>query len=134
MKLLMMIAADYATFDPATGKLHILGLFRQIEAKQFPVVHPRICFVVKIEGDLSDKPNSHKLNVTLTDDDGEEIVNVEGPFDMPDSIHGISPECDVVMELNGLTFRKPGQYRFFVRLNDGEVEGSTAIQIIQKEI
>ena len=92
-----------------------------------------MCMAVKIEGDPSDKPNPHKLHLTLADEDGKEIANIEGQFEMPDSELGIPPECNFVMELNSVVFQKAGHYRFYVQLNDGEVEKSIAIQVMQQE-
>ena len=134
MKIIMMVAADYAAVEPQTGKINILGLFRQIGARVFPVSLPRMCFVVKVEGEISDSPNPHLFKLKLVDEDGEEILNLEGSFDMPSSTIGMPLECNVVMEINHLNFQKPGQYRLFVSLDDGVAEESTVIQVIQQEV
>ncbi len=46
MKIPMMVTADYATVDPVTGKLHILGVFRSISAQSFPCKHSRMCLAL----------------------------------------------------------------------------------------
>lgn len=134
MKILMMAAADYATFEPVTGKLNILGFFRRITANEFPASHPRMCFVIKFEGEFSDHPEPHSLNLTMVDEDGGEILNIEGPFEMPIGTVDMPPECNVILELNGLTFHHPGEYLFHVRVDDGLVEDSISIAVIQQEI
>ena len=37
VKIPLMVTADYATIDPITGKLHILGVFRAIYTSTFPM-------------------------------------------------------------------------------------------------
>jgi len=130
----MMVTADYAAVEPATGKIHILGVFRQIHAQKFPARHRRMCLVVKIEGEISDSRNPHKLSVTLTDEDGAEMITIEGGFEMPGSSPGIPPEYNALLEFNELVFQKSGEYRFYVRVNDDEVEEATVIQVIQREV
>ena len=133
MKILMMVMADYASIDSSTGKIHILGLFRQMWAQTFPITHHRMCLVVKIEGEISDSRNPHKLSVALTDEDGVEMIAIEGGFEMLDSPPGIPPECNMVLELNALVFQKPGEYRFYARINDDEAEESVVMQVIQRQ-
>lgn len=133
MKVLMMIVADYANVEQQTGKLNIIGVFRNIQSRNFPIPHNRMYLVIKIGGDIMDSRNPHELFVTLTDEDGQEIFRIEGPFDMPPSPHGIPPEHNIILELNQLIFHKPGEYVFYFNVNKGEVEESTVIQVVQIE-
>ena len=130
MKIPMMVTADYATIDPMTGKLHILGVFRNINARSFPCQHPRMCLALIIEGEIADSRNPHEMSVSLTDEDGQEIVALRGSFEMPTGVAGIPPHANVLLELNDLVFEEPGSYCFYVTVNDGEVEESAAIQIV----
>ena len=133
MKILMMVTSDYAAVEPQTGKLNIIGVFNQINAQEFPTSHRRMYLVVKIGGEISDSRNPHKLSVALTDEDGVEMIAIEGGFEMPNSPPGIPPECNMVLELNALVFQKPGEYRFYARVNDGEAEESVVMQVIQRQ-
>ncbi|MDE2855286.1 MAG: hypothetical protein OXN88_14025 [Chloroflexota bacterium] len=134
MKIPLMVTADYATVDPITGKLHILGVFRNIYANGFPTKHPRMCLALIIEGELADSKNPHDLTVTMADEDGVELFSMKGAFDMPKSASGIAPHCNVLMEFNDLKFEKAGQYRFYVTVNTNEIEDSTVIQVVQNDI
>ena len=128
-----MVTADYATIDPITGKLHILGVFRNITANSFPTQHPRMCLALIIEGEFADSKNPHELVVTLADEDGIEVFSMKGAFEMPKDASGIAPHCNVLLEFNDLQFEKPGQYRFYVTVNNDEIEGSSAIQVVQRD-
>ncbi len=134
MKIPLMVTADYATIDPITGKLHILGVFRNINANSFPTQHPRMCLALIIEGEFADSNNPRELTVTLADEDGIEIFTMKGAFEMPKSASGIAPHCNVLLEFNDLQFEKPGQYCFYVSVNTDELEESTVIQVVKRVI
>ncbi len=136
MKIPMLVTADYATVDPMTGKLHILGVFRNINARSFPFQHSRMCLAMIIEGEIADSRNPHELSVSLADEDGQDLFSMQGGFELPPHASGTPPHANVLLELNDLSFDKPGEYCFYVRVNDREVEGpevegSTAIQVVQ---
>lgn len=135
MKIPMMVTADYATVDPMTGKLHILGVFRNISAQSFPCKHPRMCLALIIEGEIADSRNPHELTVSLADEDDQDLFSMQGSFELPPHASGTPPHANVLLELNDLSFGQPGEYCFYVRVNDHEdkgpeVEGSTAIQVL----
>lgn len=130
MQVLMMLVADYASQEPQTGKLNILGVFRNIQSQNFPCMHYRMYLVINIGGEITDKPNPHSLYVSLTDEDGIEILHVSGDFHMPKGNLGIQPEQGLIFELNTVPFSKPGDYRFYLRVDDVEL-GSTLVQVIQ---
>ena len=129
----MMLTADYAAVEPATGKFNILGVFDRIVAKQFPTRHSRMCLVVKIEGEMHDKRKEHRVSVTFTDEDGKELAAVNGTVKMSASSPGIPPDCNVVMEFNEVVFEAPGEYRFYLQVNGGEIDASTVIQVVQEK-
>jgi hypothetical protein len=131
MKVLMMIAADLANVDNQTKKLNIIGMFRSIQAGHFPITLNRMCLVIKIGGDITDSHSPHKLEVSLTDDDGKEMLKIEGTFEMPKSPPGIDPEYNALFEFNQLVFPKPGDYCFYLEVDDAEVEASTVIQVVK---
>ena len=133
MKIPLMVTADYATIDPITGKLHILGAFREISTKAFPCLHSRLCLALIIEAEIADSNNPHELSVSLADEDGNEVFAMQGPFEMPKSVSGIPPHCNVLLEFNNLQFEKPGEYCFYVSVNTDEIAGSSVIQVVQHE-
>ncbi len=128
-----MVTADYATVDPITGKLHILGAFREIYASTLPIQHKRMCLALTIEGEFADGKGPHELSVTLANEDGIEIFSIRGAFEMPKVSNGIAPHCNVLLEFNDLKFEEPGQYCFYVTVNGDEIEDFAAIQVVQTE-
>ena len=130
MELLMLVAADYASVDQATGKLNILGAFRSIFAAEFPAQHRAMSVVVKLGGELGDNQEQHILAVALTDEDGNEMFRASGPFNLPRLSAGVQPEHNVILELRNLVFPHAGSYRIHVDVDDDE-KGSTDITLAQ---
>lgn len=133
VKAIMMVAADYAAVEPQTGKLNIIGVFTRITAKEFPTTHHRMYLAVKFEGEIADGSRPHQLSVALASEDGVDVFAIEGEFRMPASPPGIPPQCGLVIELNQLQFEHPGDYRFYVRVNEGELDESSVLQLVQSE-
>jgi hypothetical protein len=132
MKVLMLIVADHASVEPGTGKLNILGAFRQIQAAHFPVQHHTMYLVIKLGGETGDKPNPHTLFVSFADEDGHELLNISTPFKMPRVNPGIQPEFNAVMEFRDLVFPHPGAYSFAVRVDkEDSATDQTAVHVIQ---
>ena len=129
----MMVAADYAAVEPQTGKLNVIGVFTRIIAQEFPTTHHRMYLAVKFEGEIIDGSRPRQLSVTLASEDGEDIFALEGEFRMLESPPGIPPQCGLVVELNQLRFERPGDYRFYVRVNDGELDESSVLQLVQSD-
>ena len=133
VKIMMLVTADYAAVEPLTNKLNIVGVFRNIAARTFPATHRRMFLVVKIGGKVSDGNVPHKLRVSIVDDSGDEITRTESSFLLSSSSTNISPEHNALIELNGLGFRRPGDYFFKVNVNDGEAKGATVVHVLQHE-
>ncbi len=130
MRIPMMITADCATVDHSNGKIHVLGIFRNIYTDAFPFQHSRMCLAMIIEGEISDSENPHDLSVTLADEDGKEVFSIRGAFEMPKSVGGIAPHCNLLLELNDLPFEKPGEYCFYAAINGDELDDTVAIQVV----
>lgn len=133
MKILMLITADFASVEPLTNKLNILGIFRSIAAESFPATHRRMFLVVKIGGEASVGDEPSRLVVSIVDESGEDIARVESSFYLSPVSTGDSPEHNALFELNGLVFKKAGDYVFKVNVNDGEAQESTLVHVLQRE-
>ena len=134
VKIPMMITADYATVDHSNGKLHVLGVFREIYANAFPFRHSRMCLALIIEGEFAESNETHRLSVTLADEDGNEVFSMQGAFEMPVRVGGLLPHCNLLLEFNDLPFENPGEYCFYVTINADEVVGATAIRVVHREL
>lgn len=133
MRILLLVTADYAAVEPVTNKLNILGIFRNIAVENFPATHRRMYLVVKLGGSEISGVNEHKLALSVEDEAGVESARFETSFQLLPGSAGIPPEHNALFELNGMVFNKPGDYSFNVRVNDGEVDATTAIQVLKRE-
>ena len=133
MKILILTTADYAAVEPLTNKLNILGVFRNIAVKSFPATHRRMYLVVKIGGAASRIQESHRLQVSVSSESGDEIARVKSSFVFSPGVLDISPEHNALFEFNGLSFRSPGNYSFEVSVNDGELRESAIVHVLLRE-
>lgn len=129
MDLLMFLAADYAAVD-ASGKLNILGAFRVIYAKNFPVAHQLMHVVVKLRPALGEHNDARRLRLILVDEDGQEVFHLAQDFRIPKATGGSIPEFNAVIGIRDLQFKKPGRYEFRVYV-DKEQKGDLAIDVVQ---
>ena len=129
----MLVTADFASVEPATGKLNILGEFRSISSVNFPARHRRMAVVVKLGGELTDNQDQYILRVALADEDGNELICVEGSFKLPHAPAGIRPEYNIILELQDIVFPKPGAYRIYITVGDGVVKGSKDLVLAQRQ-
>lgn len=131
MKTQMLLTADYASVDQATGKLNVLGAFNRIHAKKFPAVHPRMTLVVKlVASEATETTEPRSVDIILTDDDGNELLQVSGTVILPIDNKGFRKDASIVMELNTLEFPHAGAYEFGVWA-EGKKLGETTIELIQ---
>lgn len=132
MKIVMMVTADYAAVEPQTGKINIIGVFRNINTSKFPTTHPRMYLVIVVAGEMNESPNPHRMSVSMLDEDGKVIASFESAFELPSGTPGISPEHRAVIELNGVVFPDAGDYVFEVNIDDGLGVASTVVQVAKR--
>lgn len=132
MQLIVVLTADYASIEPNSKKLNILGGFSRIYARQFPLQHRRMALVVKIRPELGDTAGVKTLLIILADADGVELMRFSGPMQMERTEGGEIPEFAAVLELNGMRFPHEGIYEFLVRVDDIEI-GRTAVELIRSK-
>jgi hypothetical protein len=131
MKLMMLLTADYASVEPLTGKLNVLGAFSQIRGNNFPLKHGRMFIAVRVRAELTDHHDQRTLAIGMTDDDQHKLFHISGPIQFPHTGTGLPGELNAVIELNELIFPHPGFYNFVVSI-DGEELGSTPVKLVQK--
>lgn len=102
---LAMIICDAIWVDPSTGKQTLLGVFSEIGAKEFPVVHP----LMAVHICMTDAEGSVPLKLQLIDVDEtrEPLFMVENELEFPDR------RVNMVMtaHMQGIAFPEPGEYR-----------------------
>jgi hypothetical protein len=106
-KCIALVVCDDVYTD-SNGKRALVGLFTDIKAENFPIRHTKMCVFVSLT-ELR-KQTQCKLDI-VRGDDHEPILEMGGPLpqNSPTTI------CDLVLELNNVTFPGPGMYfvRFF---------------------
>lgn len=102
---LAMVICDAIWIDPSTGKPTLLGLFSEIGAKAFPVVHPLLAVHICMTDAHGKVPIM--LRLVDADEEGEPIFQVEDEVDFPDRRAIIN--MNAVMQ--GIAFPSAGEYR-----------------------
>ena len=114
-QVLAWITCDSVYVDPATGKHTLLGIFSNLRAKEFPVVHPRMIWFLS----FSDLPaGKHDLKITIgipmSDDEPRTIIKKD--FESPGPHHRIN----LINDIQRLKFEIPGNYSILIEI-DGQV-------------
>lgn len=124
MRLLASALCDHAVAGD-DGKLDMRGVFHDLYAPGFPARQERMFLVLAVEWDRIDE-GRYAFRVDVTGPDGRPTLTVEGeshvtarPADRP------PPRTRLVMPLEKVVFRVPGQYDFHVTLKGRTLQGPT---------
>ncbi|MFQ5434810.1 MAG: hypothetical protein ACE5FD_08035 [Anaerolineae bacterium] len=116
-----ILLADYANLT-GNGKLNVMGVFRQINANQFPCRHLLMCLVIKLQTEPIEDLRGERILVTrLVDADGSVLRQLEIPFKFPERSGGLRPEVNFILQINNLDFPYAGEYVWVVFVNDENV-------------
>ena len=117
MQLLVLEACDYANMT-RDGKLNVMGIFREINARSFPARHASMYVVVKMRAELGETSEPRSMVVQLRDADARQLAAVRGRFRFPKASGGRRPEFNAVLAFNNLVFPQQGVYEFVVVVDD----------------
>ena len=117
MKIPMTFVADEANISQE-GKLNVLGVFDRIASTTFPMVHPKMVFVFRVEADHGDGGKAFPVRVRLVDGGGVALFEAEGTIVAPDVEPNEFATTHQLFALLGVQFPSPGTYRFVVTLGD----------------
>lgn len=123
VRLTTALMADAAS--QCDGKLNILGGgWDLIYAPAFPVTYPSLAVVVVVEADPAELDGA-RFEIKLVDEDGNPAgVSAAGQYVAGDPTlraPGIPTAASVVLTFPGITFARPGRYRFIISVNDSEL-------------
>jgi hypothetical protein len=104
-QLLAWLTCDGVHIDPGSGKHTILGVFSNIQARQFPVTHPFMIWFLTLTDCAA---GAHRLDPTNPQ------PLLERPFDSPSPLHRIN----LINEIRNLTFPQPGDYSLLIEIDD----------------
>ena len=113
-QLLTWITCDGVHIDPGSGKHTILGIFSNIRARQFPVVHPLMLWFLT----LTDcTPGQHTMKVSIGLDPTNMLKVSERPFES----HSPMQRINLINELRNCSFPQAGDYNILVEVDDDVV-------------
>lgn len=110
-QLLAWLCCDGVHIDPGTGKHTLLGIFSNIKARKFPVVHPRMFWFLTIT-DVA--PGEHTLKISMGAGLGDTRTLVERKFTSSSPVQRIN----LINEIQRLQFNQPNDYSIVVEVDD----------------
>jgi hypothetical protein len=110
-QLLAWLTCDAVHIDPGSGKHTILGVFSNIQARQFPVTHPFMIWFLTI---TDCAPGPHKLKISMGLEPTRMQPLLERPFESQSPLHRIN----LINEIRNLSFPAPGDYALLIEIDD----------------
>ncbi len=110
-QILVWITCDGVHIDPSSGKHTILGVFSNIRARQFPVVHPFMIWFLTIS-DVA--PGEHKIRISLGLDATNPSPLIDRTFESQSPLQRIN----LINEIRNLNFSAPGDYSIVIEIDD----------------
>lgn len=119
MKIALATVADFAS-GGEHGKLNIMGIFDNINAKEFPTVHGSMALVLRLHVESRDGEKDHAIRVRLLKPGGGNVFDVAGNLSVGTMETGQERHVNHVMNLQNITFEESGTYYFLIYLNGRE--------------
>lgn len=110
-QLLSWLTCDAVHSDPATGKHTILGVFSNIRAARFPVVHPSMVWFLALTGCAA---GEHHLHISM----GPSASSTKELLVRPFASQGPQHRINIINEIRGLSFPKAGDYAVVIKIDD----------------
>ncbi|MBI2517446.1 MAG: hypothetical protein HYV95_11105 [Opitutae bacterium] len=110
-QLLVWLTCDAVHIDPASGKHTILGVFSNIKARAFPVMHPHMVWFLTLT-DVS--PGAHRIKLSMSLDPTKPVELIHREFESQSPLQRIN----LINELHNLRFDQPGDYSLLIEVDD----------------
>lgn len=110
-QLLAWITCDGVHIDPGSGKHTLLGVFSNIKARRFPVVHPRMMWFITLT-DVQVGKHTIRILFGLNLDSPKEVVSRE--FESQSPVQRIN----LINEIRNLGFEQAGDYSITIEVDD----------------
>lgn len=110
-QLLAWLTCDGVHIDPGSGKHTVLGIFSNINARQFPVTHPFMIWFLT----LTDcAPGTHRMRLSMGLEPTSMQVLLDRPFESQSPLHRIN----LINEIRNLSFPAAGDYSILVEVDE----------------
>ncbi len=113
-QILTWITCDGVHIDPGSGKHTLLGVFSNIKARRFPVVHPRMMWFLTLT-DVTVGKHTVRILFGLGVDHPKPIVSRQ--FESQSPLQRIN----LINEIRNLAFSEPGDYSITIEIDDEPV-------------
>lgn len=118
-----MLIADSAIKEERTGKISLIGIFEQIRAPEFPVLHATLSVYVK----MTDAQGAYNIVLELVRlDDAVRIGEARGVLHARDRMAA----SELVFRLQNLVFEVEGLYEFRL-FSDGRWPGGKTFRVVR---
>ena len=128
MKVQLLLLADYASVS-SDNKLNVMGVFRSINASNFPAKHSLMYLVLSMVAELGETGQTRTVIIKMLDADGKELLSITNEAELPDDEVGM-PEINMIVQLTDVLFIKPGPYMFVV-IVDKDHKAQLSLQVNQ---
>jgi hypothetical protein len=110
-QLLAWLLCDAVHIDPGSGKHTILGVFSNIMAKRFPVVHPHMVWFMTLTDVAA---GSHRMRILMGLNPMDPKPLIERTFDS----QGPLVRINLINELRNMSFEQAGEYSILIEIDD----------------
>ena len=126
MRVTLALLADGANVS-REGKLNILGVFDTLFSRTFPITHPQMQLVIRLEADATEVGRTRALEVRFASEDGRILFRVPGSMTIGRPPLGGGVRLEHILTLNNVQVEAPGLYRFDI-LVDGALVGAVPLR------
>ena len=101
------------------GKLNVMGIFSNINAREFPAIHNSMVLVIRFRADAVEAETTHKVAVKLVDADGGELLSLTTDVKVPKPKNLAMPiEIVAPVRITNASFPRAGLYAFKILIDD----------------
>jgi hypothetical protein len=130
MQILFACLADHASTDANGGKLNVMGIFDTVRAQTFPATHPRMVLALRFLTEHEDNNRKGDIVISVRDEDRDIIPPLRAAYEPGSTPPGGFATSNLLVELNGLVFARPGRYHVAVQIGKHE-EIRVPLQVTQ---
>lgn len=105
------MTCDAVHIDPSSGKHTILGVFSNIRARQFPVVHPMMVWFLTLT-DVGQ--GAHQLRISMGTSPTTLVKVIEREFHAENPLQRIN----LINEIRNCRFEAAGEYELLIEVDD----------------
>ncbi len=131
MEIPLAVVADYANVAEG-GKLNIMGVFDRMWCPAFPITHPQLSIVLKMEVDPAEYNSEKAMEIKLLDADGDQKWAMTWKVNIGMPPPGQRVHINQILNLQNTQFEKPGDYVFVVLVN-GDPKARIPLKVEQAQ-